>query len=359
LLLLPLCRKGRLGLLVVYINICHNNNNNNNDCRWMTTELWNGGGGTTKRVNNTAQNITSSTRVPSLVVRVHACTQTQNEFMEQEHLDTDTIHSNNSTTTVPTTNDIVSITSTIKSSNNNNNNNNNNIYDDITTDCIESCSFVRSNIKKEICQQVIRQKLLKRRHLVISKLFDTNYLHTLFPTLLQHFCPQSVQYNGGIAQITTWKISCYLEVMADGIPTAQPNLVLCRHFLPLLDMCNALFLFWYQQQHSCNHKKTSTLPSTNTTTTTTTTTTMRCRRLMTFITRYTAAPNEQALLKVRISVGMEIICRLRMWHICVCLCMLVMVMVLVPYKNESQHEFVFFEPRWIVVVVVAVWCNCY
>jgi hypothetical protein len=217
--------------------------------------------------------------------------------MEQERLD-DTIHRNSTT---PTTHDIVSITSTIKSNNNNNHN-----HDDITTDCIESCSFVRSNIKKEICQQVIRQKLLKRRHLVISKLFDTNYLHTLFPTLLQHFCPQSVQYNGGLAQITTWKISCYLEVMADGIPTAQPNLVLRQHFLPLLDVCNALFLFWYQQQHSCNHKKTSILPpSTNTTTTTTTTTTtMRCRRLMTFITRYTAAPNEQALLKVRISVGM-------------------------------------------------------
>jgi hypothetical protein len=234
--------------------------------------------------------------------------------MEQEHLD-DTI------------------TSTIKSSNNNNNNNNNK-HDDLTTDCIERCFFVRSNIKKEICQQVIRQKLLKRRHLVISKLFDTKYLHTLFPTLLQHFCPQSVQYNGGIAQITTWKISCYLEVMADGIPTAQPNLVLCQHFLPILDMCNALFLFWYQQQHSCNYKETSTLPSNNTTKTKTATTTMRCRRLMTFITRYTAAPNEQALLKVRISVSMEIICRFRMCciarmmivvligrpYICVCVC---------------------------------------
>jgi hypothetical protein len=219
--------------------------------------------------------------------------------MEHERLD-DTIHRNSTT---PTTTDIVSITSTVKSNNNN--------HDELTTDCIESCSFVRSNIKKEICQQVIRQKLLKRRHLVISKLFDTNYLHTLFPTLLQHFRPQSVQYNGGLAQITTWKISCYLEVMADGIPTAQPNLVLRQHFLPLLDVCNALFLFWYQQQHSCNHKKTSILPP-STNTTTTTTTTMRCRRLMTFITRYTAAPNEQALLKVRISVGMEIICRFRM-----------------------------------------------
>jgi hypothetical protein len=150
----------------------------------------------------------------------------------------------------------------------------------------ERCSFVRLQVKKEISQQVIRSKLKKRRHLMLSQVIDDEYLQSLFPKLLQHFSPQPVQYNGGRANIQNWKISCYLEVMSHGIPTADPNIVLLQHFMPLLQVCNSLFLFWYQQQQSCS----ATIRET-----------MRCRRLMTFITRYTSAPNEQALLKVRLS----------------------------------------------------------
>jgi hypothetical protein len=148
----------------------------------------------------------------------------------------------------------------------------------------ERSRFVRPLVKKEISQLVIRSKLKKRRHLVLSKVIDDEYLQSLFPKLLQYFSPQPVQYNGGRANIQNWKISCYLEVMSHGIPTAEPNLLLLHHFTPLLHVCDSLFLFWYQQQHSCP----ATLRDS-----------MRCRRLMTFITRYTSAPNEQALLKVR------------------------------------------------------------
>jgi hypothetical protein len=163
---------------------------------------------------------------------------------------------------------------------------------------LETCSFVRSDIKKEICQQVIRCKLSKRRHLVLSQVLHPNYLNALFPTLLQYFQPQSVHYNGGIAHITTWKISCYLEVMDHGIPTAEPNTRLREHFLPVLEACNDLFLFWYQQQHSCNtsnrfHPRGTTVK--------------KCHRLMTFITRYTPAPGEQALLKVRPSCRLLVV----------------------------------------------------
>ena len=150
--------------------------------------------------------------------------------------------------------------------------------------CDQLSHWVRPHWKKEIIQKVIRSKLKKRRHLVLSKLIDDAYLQSLFPKLLQHFAPQTVQYNGGRAHIEHWKISCYLEVMHHGIPTAEPNVVLLQHFLPLLQVCNSLFLFWYQQQHSCPVARRSH---------------MRARRLMTFITRYTSAPNEQALLKVR------------------------------------------------------------
>ncbi len=145
-----------------------------------------------------------------------------------------------------------------------------------------SCAVVRHNVTKEICKGVIRSKLTKRRHLVVKEGINPSYLKEIFPTIIQNFQPQHVQYNGGIANITTWKISCYLEVMDHGIPTTQPNLVLQQHCLPLLNQCNDLFLFWYQQQHNASIQSK----------------TIRCRRLMTFITRYTPAPNEQALLKV-------------------------------------------------------------
>ena len=148
--------------------------------------------------------------------------------------------------------------------------------------------IVNHNILKEVCKGVIRCKLMKRRHLIVKEGINPLYLKEIFPTIIQNFKPQHVTYNGGIANITTWKISCYLEVMDHGIPTTQPNLLLRHHCLPLLNQCNDFFLFWYQQQHkvSIQSKIESTKSS------------IRCRRLMTFITRYTPAPNEQALLKV-------------------------------------------------------------
>lgn len=138
---------------------------------------------------------------------------------------------------------------------------------------------------KEISKGVIRSKLMKRRHLVMTDVISSLYLDSIFPNMLPLFIPQIVHYNGGIAGITEWKISCYLEVMDGGIPTTNPSIELLHLFQPLLDVCNDLFLHWYKQQHSCNnpnnHRKTAT----------------SCERLMTFITRYTPAPGEQALLK--------------------------------------------------------------
>jgi len=166
-------------------------------------------------------------------------------------------------------------------------------------------SFVRDGIGPEICKKVIRAKLAKQRHLVIRQAIDPTYLDTLFPQLLQLFDPQTVHYNGGIAQITEWKISCYLEVMPGGIPTAHPNTALLQLLEPLLEQCNQLFLHWHRQQHACNNQRNSYFlkkrlnenekeqrrpPSS-------TTTVQRCKRLMTFVTRYTPQPGEQALLK--------------------------------------------------------------
>jgi hypothetical protein len=145
-----------------------------------------------------------------------------------------------------------------------------------TTD--KSCSFVRSNVKKEICKQVIRAKLRKQRHLVVKEGIDAAYLDSLFPQLLKLFDPQTVNYNGGIAKITNWKISCYLETMENGVPTADPNLELLDIYQPLLEQCNDLFLHWYRQQHACNDNEKQA---------------KSCRRLMTFITRYTVQPGEQ------------------------------------------------------------------
>ena len=154
------------------------------------------------------------------------------------------------------------------------------------------CDMVHHNITKEICKGVIRCKLMKRRHLIIKEGINPLYLKQIFPTVIQNFQPQHVQYNGGIANITTWKISCYLEVMDHGVPTTQPNLLLQQYCLPLLNQCNDLFLFWYQQQHNVSIQSKSESSASITKPA------IRCRRLMTFITRYTPAPNEQALLKV-------------------------------------------------------------
>ena len=145
--------------------------------------------------------------------------------------------------------------------------------------------FVRPKLKEEIVRQVLRKKLAKQRHVVLPKAIDPTYLDSLFPRMLELFEPQTVNYNGGIGNVPKWKISCYLEVMDGGVPTTNPNLQLLDLFSPLLSACNQIFMDWYRQQQACNDRKTST-PIDD------------CHRLMTFLTRYTPAPGEQALLKV-------------------------------------------------------------
>lgn len=63
------------------------------------------------------------------------------------------------------------------------------------------------------------------------------------------------QYNGGVANVKDWKISCYLEVMDGGVPCTNPNLDLRAACLPLLERCDYLFMEWYKQQHSCNGRR--------------------------------------------------------------------------------------------------------
>jgi hypothetical protein len=170
--------------------------------------------------------------------------------------------------------------------------------------CKPPSSFVRDGVHREIIQGVIRAKLQKRRHLVVKQAVDSAYLDALFPALLEHFHPQTVQYNGGIGQVPTWKLSCYLEVMENGIPTAEPSLPLLRHFSPLLDTCNELFLRWYTQQHPKQKEILSKVripgdeKKENSPVNPGVTPAWKCRRLMTFITRYRPNPGENALLKV-------------------------------------------------------------
>ena len=147
-------------------------------------------------------------------------------------------------------------------------------------------SFVRSGLQEEIAKGVVRKKLAKMRHLVLKEAIDPSYLDSLFPSLLKLFNPQEVTYNGGIAGVKDWKISCYLEVMEGGIPTTNPNTELLNLFHPLLNECNNLFLYWYRQKSACNKPSYSNSKKE-----------LKCKRLMTFITRYTPAPGEQALLK--------------------------------------------------------------
>lgn len=155
-----------------------------------------------------------------------------------------------------------------------------------TDESISILSRPRQVLSKEISRQVLRHKLQKLRHLVIQGAISKDYLEQeIFrPKLLELFDPQTVHYNGGIANVKEWKISCYLEVMEGGVPCTNPHLGLLNVFLPLLTTCDDLFLLWYKQQHSCNSK-----PKTNKR--------RSCKRLMTFVTRYTPAPGEQALLK--------------------------------------------------------------
>ena len=72
--------------------------------------------------------------------------------------------------------------------------------------------------------------------------------------------------------------------MQGGIPCTDPNLELLDLFGDVLSTCNGLFVSWYRQQHG---GKTFIRQNPN----------FQVKRLMTFITRYTPAPGEQALLK--------------------------------------------------------------
>ena len=148
-----------------------------------------------------------------------------------------------------------------------------------------------NDIQKQITKGVVRAKLSKRRHLVIPQAISPTYLDTLMPSIVTDlFEPQTVTYNGGIANITNWKISCYLEVMNGGIPVTNPSIDLKNHCSDLLDTCNILFASWYKQQHACNDKSTSQYKMDENDN-------PIVSRLMTFITRYTPAPDENALLK--------------------------------------------------------------
>lgn len=145
--------------------------------------------------------------------------------------------------------------------------------------------IVKDDIQRDISRGVLRKKLAKMRHLVVKEGIEPRYLDSLFPSILSMFDPQVVNYNGGIAKVKEWKISCYLEVMPGGIPCTDPNLALKSVCQDLLDACNNLFAEWYRQQHACNRNgnRADSRPS--------------VERLMTFITRYTPTPGEQALLK--------------------------------------------------------------
>ena len=61
------------------------------------------------------------------------------------------------------------------------------------------------------------------RHLNLAKAISPAYLDTLMPTIISLFDPQQVRYNGGVANVKDWKISCYLEVMDGGVPCTNPS----------------------------------------------------------------------------------------------------------------------------------------
>ncbi len=161
--------------------------------------------------------------------------------------------------------------------------------DDINN--ISILSFSALEVRKQVARGVLRAKLSKRRHLVLPQTISPHYLDKLMPPIVSSlFQPQTVTYNGGVAKIKNWKISCYLEVMDGGVPCTNPHDGLRRHCWELLETCNGLFACWYKQQHSCNDASSAKYrvdengaPVVS--------------RLMTFITRYTPAPEENALLK--------------------------------------------------------------
>jgi hypothetical protein len=157
----------------------------------------------------------------------------------------------------------------------------------------------RAAVAKEISKQVLRHKLQKLRHIVLKGVISEDYLDKAIfhPKLLEMFDPQTVVYNGGVANIKEWKISCYLEVMEGGVPCTNPHLKLLDVFLPLLETCDDLFLLWYKQQHACNRRRKNNNNNNQTEKMKLRRKKNTCKRLMTFVTRYTPAPGEQALLK--------------------------------------------------------------
>mmetsp|Transcript_12996 Transcript_12996/g.37069 ORF Transcript_12996/g.37069 Transcript_12996/m.37069 type:complete len:335 (+) Transcript_12996:127-1131(+) len=187
----------------------------------------------------------------------------------------------------------------------------------------------KDGIAKEITRGVIRAKLAKMRHLVIRQGIQPAYLDALMPAIIDNFRPQTVMYNGGVAKIKEWKLSCYLEVMEGSVPCANPDLNMLSICLPLLECCDDVFASWYRQQHSCNdagqRKASSTRGGSGGEENIDNCDrvasahgkavvekngcggkekdqdrsgdAIKVKRLMTFITRYTSAPNENALLK--------------------------------------------------------------
>ncbi|GMH55047.1 hypothetical protein TrST_g9765 [Triparma strigata] len=144
----------------------------------------------------------------------------------------------------------------------------------------------KENLHEEITKGVLRKKLSKMRHLCVTQAIKPEYLDSIMPEIIRLFHPQQVQYNGGVANVKAWKISTYLEVMPGGVPCTNPCLPLLDLCVPLLDCVDAMFTHWYKQQHACNKpgqpKRTEPY---------------KVKRVMNFITRYTAHPKEQALLK--------------------------------------------------------------
>jgi hypothetical protein len=181
---------------------------------------------------------------------------------------------------------------------------------------------VKDGIAKEITRGVIRAKLAKMRHLVVQRGIQPAYLDSIMPAIINNFNPQTVTYNGGVAKVKEWKLSCYMEVMEGGVPCADPDLKMLGICLPLLECCDDLFASWYRQQHSCNDAGRRMTPTKNggkgeenvangeqrvwavnddekgcKKGQVQVTDGIKVKRLMSFITRYTAAPNENALLK--------------------------------------------------------------
>ena len=87
--------------------------------------------------------------------------------------------------------------------------------------------------------------------------------------------------------------------MEGGIPCTNPNLELKLALLPLLQSCDGLFAEWYKQQHACNGRGQGCayLNKERESNSHTSLERPRFERIMTFITRYTPAPGEEALLK--------------------------------------------------------------